>query len=91
MTITGAQVKAARALLNWSRVKSASKCEMPFIRILEFETGTRNPSGALADRLRRALESAGVEFTNGGQPGVRMKAAGGTIPAGELNASNDSY
>jgi hypothetical protein len=26
------------------------------------------------DAVRRALESAGVEFTNGGQPGVRMKA-----------------
>jgi hypothetical protein len=26
------------------------------------------------DAKQRALEAAGVEFTNGGQPGVRMKA-----------------
>jgi hypothetical protein len=25
--------------------------------------------------VRRALEEAGAEFTNGGQPGVRMKRA----------------
>jgi hypothetical protein len=36
-----------------------------------------------------ALEAAGVEFTNGGQPGVRLKGPGGTIPAEQLNASND--
>jgi hypothetical protein len=26
-----------------------------------------------ADAIRRALEAAGVEFTNGGQPGVKLK------------------
>ena len=28
------------------------------------------------DAIRAALESAGVEFTNGDQPGVRLKARG---------------
>jgi hypothetical protein len=27
------------------------------------------------DAVRRALEAAGVEFTNGDQPGVRMRRA----------------
>jgi hypothetical protein len=27
------------------------------------------------EAVRRALEAAGVEFTNGGQPGVRLKRA----------------
>jgi hypothetical protein len=37
-----------------------------------------------------ALEAAGVECTNGKQPGVRMKAAGSaSIPIDQLNASND--
>jgi hypothetical protein len=30
---------------------------------------------ATLDALRRALEAAGVEFTDGGQPGVKLKAA----------------
>jgi len=29
------------------------------------------------DRLRRALEAAGVEFINGDQPGVRLTKAAG--------------
>jgi hypothetical protein len=35
------------------------------------------------DVIRRALEAASVEFTNGGQPGVRMKAqqGGADVPA----------
>lgn len=29
---------------------------------------------ATADAIQQALEAAGVEFTNGDQPGVRLKA-----------------
>lgn len=39
--------------------------------------------------MRQALEAAGVEFLDGGQPGVRMKAPPATLPIEELNASND--
>jgi hypothetical protein len=31
--------------------------------------------GRLSDDLRSALEAAGVEFTNGDQPGVRLRKA----------------
>jgi transcriptional regulator with XRE-family HTH domain len=43
-------------------------------------------------KIQRALEAAGVEFTNGDQPGVRLKAKPNgpvSIPPEELNASND--
>ena len=38
-----------------------------------------------------ALEAAGVEFTNGSQPGVRLRspAADKAIPPDELTAEND--
>ena len=36
--------------------------------------GHKSLSGATVAAIRRALEDAGVEFTSGGQPSVRMKA-----------------
>ena len=44
---------------------------------------------ATVNAIQGALEKAGVEFTNGNQPGVRRKSSGGSIPVEELNASND--
>jgi hypothetical protein len=42
------------------------------------------------DSLQRAFEAAGVEFTNGDQPDVGLKAATAkSIPIDKLNASND--
>jgi hypothetical protein len=53
-----------------------------------------NPSlrGTTLQTIQRVLEQAGVEFLSHGQPGVRLKKRGagpGTIPGGDLNASND--
>jgi transcriptional regulator with XRE-family HTH domain len=40
--------------------------------------------------IQRCLEAAGVEFTNGDQPGVRLRGPQlGGMPAEDLNASND--
>jgi len=41
--------------------------------------------------IENALEAAGVEFTNGGQPGVQLRTAPAdkAIPIDKLNASND--
>lgn len=43
--------------------------------LADFESETRQPISATLDAVRRALESAGVEFIeeNGGGPGVRLK------------------
>lgn len=84
-----AQCRAARALLDWTQPNLAEKASLGLSTIVDFERSRRGVSEAGRMAVRAALESAGIEFTNGGQPGVRMKAAGGTIPAGELNASND--
>jgi hypothetical protein len=43
--------------------------------IADFERGSRAPYERTLADVRRSLESAGVEFTNGDQPGVRMKKA----------------
>ena len=60
--------------------------------VIDFEKGKRVTTTNNLAAIRRALESAGVEFTNGDQPGVRMKRTAGdpdSIPHEELNASND--
>jgi hypothetical protein len=41
--------------------------------IASAERGLRIPHQATSDALQRALQAAGVEFTNGDQPGVRMR------------------
>jgi predicted transcriptional regulator len=41
--------------------------------IVDFEDGTRVPEATHLEAIRRALEAAGVEFTNGGEPGVKLK------------------
>jgi transcriptional regulator with XRE-family HTH domain len=57
--------------------------------IVSFESGQREPGTNNLAAIQAALESAGVEFTNGGQRGVRMKAKPASIPIEKLNSAND--
>jgi transcriptional regulator with XRE-family HTH domain len=72
MTILPAQSRAARALLGWSQVKLASRSHLGESTVRDFEAGRRTPLINNLAAIRAALEKAGVEFTNGGQPGVRL-------------------
>ena len=85
-----AQIRAARGLLGWSQTElaKASNLSLPTVQRHEAGKGPRVSDEAVA-KMVAALEVAGIEFINGGQPGVRLRAPGGTIPAEELNASND--
>jgi transcriptional regulator with XRE-family HTH domain len=73
MTLTAGQCRAARALIGWSQDQLASESKVAKATIANFEAGKRESYARTLDDIREALESAGVEFTNGGQPGVRMK------------------
>jgi transcriptional regulator with XRE-family HTH domain len=69
------QVKAARALLGWSQadLAAASGVSGPTIARLESSIGDAlggRPS--TTDKIVEALQRAGIEFTNGGTPGVRL-------------------
>ncbi len=68
-------VKAARALLDWSQddLAKASGVSSPTIGRLEAEDGELGGRAETGEKLRRALEKAGIEFTNGNAPGVRLK------------------
>lgn len=76
MTLSGPQIRAARALIRWSAddLAKAARVGIMTVRRAEAVDGPIPVNPANADAMQRALESAGVEFTNSGQPGVRLKA-----------------
>jgi transcriptional regulator with XRE-family HTH domain len=69
------QVKAARALLSWSQEDLAEKSGVSYPTIARLESGDSVLGGRedTVAKIIAALVDAGVEFTNGDQPGVRMK------------------
>jgi predicted transcriptional regulator len=69
------QVKAARALLDWSQadLAQASKVSEPTVARLEAADGELGGRADTIEKICRALEKAGVEFTNSKRPGVRLK------------------
>jgi transcriptional regulator with XRE-family HTH domain len=77
--LTPPQCRAARALLGWSQDDLATASKVAKATIANFELGKSAPYKRTLEDLRRALEAAGVEFTNGDQPGVRL----GRIGVGE--------
>jgi transcriptional regulator with XRE-family HTH domain len=66
------QCRAARALLDWTQPDLAEASGLSLTTVVDYESGRRRVSTEAADRMRAALEAAGIEFTNGKRPGVRM-------------------
>ena len=73
MTLTGSQCKAARNLLKWTIDDLARAAKLSEIDIARFEDGMPRMRFIGAALIRRALETAGVEFTDGGGSGVRLR------------------
>jgi transcriptional regulator with XRE-family HTH domain len=72
--ISGAQIRAARALLRWSAQKLAGECGLSVGSIQAAERTDEMPSNMLAGSLlaiKTALERGGVEFNADGR-GVRL-------------------
>ena len=62
-------------MLSWSRQQLAQAADVAERTLMDFERGTRRPYNRTLADIKRALESAGIEFIdeNGGGPGVRLK------------------
>ena len=75
--LTSAQMRAARALIRWSADDLARETTLSVttIRRAELTEGETSMTTANDLAVRRALETAGVEFIdeNGGGPGVRLR------------------
>jgi hypothetical protein len=74
--LTSAQIRAARALIRWSaqELADASSVGVTTIRRAELTKSETKLTRANDQAIRRALETAGVEFIDaeGGGPGVRL-------------------
>jgi transcriptional regulator with XRE-family HTH domain len=77
VTITGAQVKAARELIKWSQSKLAAETGVSVASIVKFEGGGQRPSMLDLSVVERMLKDGGIDFVDG-EPGVRMKNAART-------------
>jgi transcriptional regulator with XRE-family HTH domain len=83
----GIQVRMARAAVGWGVRELAEEAGVTANTVTRIENGADAKQSTM-DRLQRALEAAGVEFTNGDQPGVRLtKAAAARTPESQ-RASN---
>lgn len=70
MFLTADQIRAARALKNWSQADLAKKVDMATPSIGNIEAGKHKPSQQTQNAIREAFEEAGIEFIEGG---VRQK------------------
>jgi hypothetical protein len=75
--LTSGQIRAARAFLRWRAEDLASESAVGVATIRRAELAEDQTSMTAANDLavRRALETAGIEFVdeNGGGPGVRLR------------------
>ena len=73
--ITGAQIRQARKLLGWEHYDLAKRTHIDiyFLRTAERGYATALKASQI-DAVEDAFESAGVEFTNGDAPGVKLRA-----------------
>ena len=75
MPVTSAQVRMARAALNWSVRDLAEAARIHRNTVTNIETGRYAGDAATLAAIVSALKRAGVEFIdeNGGGAGVRLR------------------
>ena len=71
--MTPPQIRAARGLLNWTVQELAEKAGLDRNTVAQIESGKYAIDAELMAAICRVLETAGIEFTNGRGPGVRLR------------------
>jgi transcriptional regulator with XRE-family HTH domain len=83
------QCRMARAALGLGVRELAAAAKVSIDTVARFERGDELKERTI-EALQRALEAAGVEFTNGDQPGVRLTRAAAARSAKAAKASRPS-
>jgi DNA-binding XRE family transcriptional regulator len=76
MPVTSAQIRMARAALNWTVRDLAKATGLHRNTINNIEVGRYAGDPESLRLIERVLTRAGIEFTNGEQPGVRLRKVG---------------
>jgi len=71
--LTAEQCLGARAMLRLTREQVSQTSKVAVATLADFEVGRRQPQPRTLAAIRTALETAGVEFTDGDEPGVKLK------------------
>ncbi len=73
--LTSEQIRAARALLRWNQklLAVAAGISVETVKRLERTPGKVSAYTGTEEAIRKALETAGVEFTNDDAPGVKLR------------------
>lgn len=75
--ITSAQIRAARALLDWSRADLSTRSGIGTSALMRLESAEGIPGGNIKtfEAVQSAFERAGIEFIGGPDdaPGVRLR------------------
>ena len=80
------QLRMARAAIGWGVRDLAEKAGVTANTVTRIENGSDAKQSTI-EALQRALEAAGVEFTNGDQPGVRLTKAAAARSADSASTS----
>jgi transcriptional regulator with XRE-family HTH domain len=93
--ITPEQIRGARAMLGLTQAELAKRAGISTTGLNNIERRGADSKASTLRAIREALESAGIEFTDGDQPGVRLGKAGArgdpaaSIPVENLTSEND--
>lgn len=73
--ITSDQIRAARALLKWSRTDLADQSGVGFSTLMRLESADGIPSSHVKtlEALKKAFESAGIEFIGTPEEGAGVR------------------
>ncbi len=72
MSITTAQIRGARGLLNWSQNDLSERTGISGTSIGAIESGSTTPRKSSLEKIRQTFEDSGIEFV--GQDGIRKKS-----------------
>ena len=66
--------RSERKLLGWTRDRLGPIAGLSVTLLMKIEDGLRTPTNEQRLGIQDALEAAGIVFTNGDEPGVKLKA-----------------
>lgn len=78
--IDGRHISAARDLLKMTQESLAAAAGVSKDTVVNVENHRNVTRESTMEKIRTALENRGIEFTNGGSPGVKLRPEKAIIP-----------